>query len=250
MATYWARVKLLFETIAASKKPALVNLEPDFWGYVEQQAPDGDPAKMTALVRSNADCATLKNDVTGVAGCLIKMARKYAPKAYVGFPPSSWGGNTTADVVAFMNAIGAQRADFIVEQTLDRDAGCFELAPQPSYCSRSGTGWYWDETNETHPNFDDNLHEATAFHSGIGGLPVIWWQTPEGVPSTTPGGTVYHYRDNRMNYFLLHPAQLVTAGGLAVVFSTGEDHQTNITTDGGQFQQLDGVYFAAPAALP
>ncbi len=250
MSTYWARVKLMFQTIDETQKPALVNFEPDFWGYVEQQAPDGNPAKMAAMVSINEDCAKLPNDVTGVAKCLIKMGRKYAPKAYVGFPPSNWGGRSTAEVVAFMKSIGAQNADFIVEQTSDRDAGCYEKSPQPAYCTRGGSGWYWDETNETHPNFNDNLTEAAAYHSGIGGLPVIWWQTPEGVPSSSKGGRDYHYRDNRMNYYLTHPAELVKAGGLAIVFSTGEDHQTNITTDGGQFQLLDSNYFAAPAKLP
>ena len=250
MATYWARVRLLFQTIAAGGKPALVNLEPDFWGYVEQHAPGGDPTKMTALVSSNADCAGEPNTVTGLAGCLIGMARKYAPKAYVGFPPANWGGTSTAAVVAFMNELGAQKADFIVEQALDRDSGCFEVSPQPSYCSRSGGPWYWDETNETHPNFQDNLNEAGAYHQGIGDLPVVWWQIPEGVPSTARGGTPYHYRDDRMHYFLTHPAQLVAVGGLAVVFSTGENHQTSITTDAGQFQLLDSEYFRAPAKLP
>jgi hypothetical protein len=149
-----------------------------------------------------------------------------------------------------MNAVGAQNADFIVEQTLDRDAGCFEVVPQPSYCVRTGTGWYWDETNQTHPNFQDHLASALAYHTGIGNLPLIWWQTPEGVPSTTPGGTQFHYRDNRVHYFLTHPSELAAVGGLAVVFGAGENDQTTITTDGGQFQTLDGAYFAAPAALP
>jgi hypothetical protein len=53
-----------------------------------------------------------------------------------------------------------------------------------------------------------------------------------------------------MNYFLTHPAQLVAAGGLGVVFSTGENDQTNITTDGGQFQSLDEAYLKSPAKLP
>jgi hypothetical protein len=250
MATYWSRLKLLFQDIAALKTPALVNFEPDFWGYAERNAPGSDPTKLAAVVSSNPDCASLPNTVVGYAGCLIVMARKYAPNAYVGFPPSSWGGNTTADVVAFMNAVGAQGADFIVEQTLDRDSGCFEVTPQPSYCTRTGAGWYWDESNQTHPNFQDHLAEAQAYHSGIGNLPIIWWQTPEGVPSATPGGTASHYRDNRMHYFLTHTAEMTAAGGLGVVFSTGETHQTNITTDGGQFQTLSGAYLAAPAALP
>jgi hypothetical protein len=250
MATYWSRLKILFQDIAALKKPALVNFEPDFWGYVERNAPGSDPTKVAAVVNTNPDCATLPNNVTGFAGCLIAMARKYAPNAYVGFPPSSWGGDSNAQVVAFMNAVGAQGADFIVEQTLDRDGGCFEVTPQPSECVRTGTGWYWDESNQTHPNFQDHLAEAQAYHSGIGNLPIIWWQTPQGVPSSTAGGTPSHYRDNRMHYFLTHPSQLTAVGGLGVVFGTGENHQTTIMTDGGQFQSLSGAYLAAPAALP
>jgi hypothetical protein len=249
MATYWSRVKLLFQDIAATNKPALVNLEPDFWGYTERAAPGSDPTKLTAIVNTNPDCATLPNNVVGVARCLIAMARQYAPNAYIGFSPSNWGGNTTADVVAYLNAIGAQAADFVVEQTLDRDAGCREVSPQPSYCTGTGP-WYWDETNQTHPNFHDHLAEAQAFHSGLGNLPIIWWQTPEGVPSATPGGTPNHYRDNREHYFLTHPGELTAVGGLAVVFSTGEVHQTSVATDGGQFQLLSSAYMAAPAALP
>jgi hypothetical protein len=250
MATYWSRLKLLFQDIAGSKKPALVNFEPDFWGYAERAAPGSDPTKLAAVVSSNPDCATLSNNVAGYAACLIAMARKYAPNAYVGFPPSVWGGDTNADVVAFMNAVGAQAADFIVEQTLDRDSGCFEMAAQPSYCTRSGSGWYWDESNQTHPNFQDHLAQAQAYHSGIGNLPIIWWQTPLGTPAAGPGGSDFHYRDDREDYFLTHPAELTAVGGLAVVFSTGENHQTNISTDGGQFQSLSTAYLTAPVALP
>lgn len=250
MKIYWARVKRLFQDIAVHNKPALVNLEPDFWGYVERQAANSDPTKMVAVVSSNVDCAFLPNNITGVANCLITMARKYAPKAYVGFPPSQWGGNTAADVVKFMNAVGAQKADFIVMQTSDRDAGCFEVSPQPGACGRAGSGWYWDETNTVHPNFTDHLLVAKAFHAGIGNLPLIWWQTPLGVPATSRGGSASHYRDNRAHYFLNHPSELVAEGGLAVVFSTGEVHQTNITSDAGEFQSLDNAYLTSPAKLP
>ncbi len=225
-----------------------MNLEPDFWGYVERAAANSDPTRLAAVVSSNPDCATLPNNVSGVAQCLIAMARKYAPKTYVGFPFSTWGADSDAQVIAFMNALGAQHADFIVEQTLDRDAGCFEAAP--SYCQRSATGLYWDESNQTHPNFHDHLSSAQAYHAGIGNLPLIWWQTPEGVPSSVPGGTAYHYRDNREHYFLTHPSELTAVGGLGVVFGTGEGHQTDITTDGGQFQSLSSQYLASPAALP
>jgi hypothetical protein len=254
MTTYWARVIVLFKDLGTYGKPALVNLEPDFWDYMEQAATNGNPATVTALVSAssmaNPDCAAQPNNVAGVAQCLVVLARKYAPKAYIGFPVSGWGGNSEAANLAWMTAMGAQNTDFIVEQTLDRDAGCYEVVPQPAACTYAGSGWYWDETNTTHPNFQDYLTKVGADQAGLGNLPVIWWQTPEGVPSTTPGGTAHHYRDNRVHYFLNHPAQLTAVGGLAVVFGDGENSQTNISTDGGQMATLDAAYQAAPALLP
>ena len=84
MNVYWSNVRLLYRQIAAFDKPALVNFEPDFWGYSEKLASSGDPSTVFAYVNTNADCASLSNDVKGIAACLIQMARKYAPKAYVG----------------------------------------------------------------------------------------------------------------------------------------------------------------------
>ena len=249
MTRYWSNVKVLYQQIAAYGKPALVNLEPDFWGYAERQS-NQDPTKLTALVTLNPDCASLSNDIVGIAGCLVKMARQYAPQAYIGFPPSDWGGDSIAQVVAFMHTVGAQNADFIVMMTLDRDAGCFEVSPQPSDCARGGSSWYWDATNQTTLNFTQHLANVQQYHSGLGTLPVIWWQTPMGVPSTTPGGTVGHYRDNREDYFLKHPSELTAAGGLAVVFSAGDGNQTTLATDGGQFQALSSAYLSAPTNLP
>jgi hypothetical protein len=251
MSAYWANVKLMFQDIAAIGKPALVDFEPDFWGYVQQQATNGDPTQMFAYVNTNPDCATLSNNVIGVAGCLMAMGHKYAPNAYLGFPPSTWGAPTAAAVIAFMNTIGAQKADFIVLGPLDRDAGCYEADAVASGCNpQTQIVWYLDETNTTTPNYSQELAQAQDFHAGIGGLPLIWWQTPLGVPSSTPGGTPNHFRDNHVHYYLTHPSELTAAGGLAVVFGTGNDFQTSVYSDGGQFQSLDAAYLAAPAPLP
>jgi hypothetical protein len=248
MSSYWANLRTLFQQIAASDKSALVNFEPDFWGYAEQQSSNGEPSGLFAQVNGNADCSTMTNDVSGIAGCMIAMARKYAPKASVGFPLSTWGAAAPAAVVAFMNKLGAQEADFLVVQTSDRDAGCYEAGA--SYCAGSTIPHYWDESNTTHPDFDDFFSSVSGYQSGIGHLPLILWQTPEGVPSSTPGGTPSYYRDNRVHYFLTHPGELTAVGAMAVVFSAGEPHQTSVITDGGQFQQLDAAYLAAPAPLP
>ncbi|MBN1605323.1 MAG: hypothetical protein JW940_01745 [Polyangiaceae bacterium] len=53
-----------------------------------------------------------------------------------------------------------------------------------------------------------------------------------------------------MHYSLTHADELVAAGGLAAVFSAGDDQETDITTDGGQFKTLSAQYLARPAALP
>ena len=151
-------------------------------------------------------------------------------------------------MIAFMKQVGASDADFVVMQTLDGDAGCFEARANQK-CQREGSGWYWDETNGTSPNFAEALAEAKRYSDGLG-LPLVWWQTPLGVVSSTPGGTTQHYRDNRVHYFLTHADELVAAGGLAAVFSAGDDEETNITTDDGQFKTLSAEYLAHPAVFP
>jgi hypothetical protein len=247
MTSYWSAAKLLFQRLGVYGKVALVNLEPDFWGYAEQHSPNGDPAQLAALVTLAPDCADLGNNVAGMGQCLVRLARRYAPKALVGFPPSEWAASSSSALVAFMSKVGVPAADFVVMQTLDRDAGCFEAASQ-SDCHRSGK-FYWDETNTTSPNFHESLVVARALSTGLQ-KPLVWWQTPLGVPSSTPGGTPGHYRDNRVHYIFSHVQEYVEAGGAAVVFGTGANGQTDITTDGGQYRNASAAYLASPTPLP
>ena len=258
MQPYWADLITLFNLMNQFGKPVMLSVEPDFWGFAQSVTNSnygGDPTQVPAVLSTDAACASLPANLTSFAPCLLNLAHKYAPQAAVGFPPASWGGTSLASVVAFMNQLGTAQGDFIVMQTLDRDAGCPEqaaLTPATAQadCVRGQGSWYWDETNQTHPNFQDNFAMASAFHTGIGGLPIVWWQTPFGVPSATPGGTAGHYRDNRVDYFLKHPSELVAVGGLGVVFGAGAENQTTPATDGGQFQTLSAKYLASPAALP
>ncbi len=246
MKPYWDGAKLLFQRVALLGKPAVVHLEPDWWGYAQQFA-KGDPKKMPVHVTKHApDCAGLPDDVSGMARCLIKLARTYAPTAVIGFGVSEWGGDT-ASVVAWHKALGATEADIAVLETLDRDAGCFEAGTDPN-CKRGGS-FYWDETNTKSPNPHEALVFAKAVHDGLG-KPLLWWQTPFGVPSTTAGGTAGHYRDNRVHYMFAHIDEFIAAGGLGITFGTGAGNQTYIDTDGGQFKTAVTKYFSAPTPLP
>jgi hypothetical protein len=246
MPLYWQGAKLLFQRLAAFGKPAVVHLEPDFWGYAMQHSLDGT-AKV--LVTEYApDCAGLSDNLIGMAGCLIKLARTYAPQVAIGFHASAWGGSQ-AQVIQFFQAIHADQADFVATDVIDRDAGCYEAKTDPN-CMGGGGGppWYWDETNQTSPNFHDHLAWVTAIHQGLK-LPVLWWQLPFGSPSTTAGGTAGHYRDNRVHYIFQHIDEFVAAGGLGVTFGTGAGNQTDITTDGDEFKNAVAGYFAKPVLL-
>jgi hypothetical protein len=245
MNLYWQGAKLLFQRLAVFGKPAVVHIEPDFWGFAMQHSMDGTAR---VIVTEHApDCAGQPDNLIGMAGCLMKLARMYAPQVAIGFHASAWGGSVE-QVVSFFKAIHADQADFVATDVLDRDAGCFEAHTDP-VCMRGGTGWYWDEANKSSPNFHEHLAWVTTVTQGLG-LPMMWWQVPFGVPSDTPGGTSGHYRDNRVHYIFSHIDEFVAARGVGVAFGAGAVNQTFINTDGGQFKNAVTQYFASPVPLP
>jgi len=248
MNKYWGQVRLMYQRIAEWGKPALVNVEPDFWGFAASQAPGRDLTKMEAKVSGQPECSTLPDTVAGLGQCFVQMGRKVAPKTMIGFPPAFWNG-TPVEVAAMMRAAGANQADFIVAQTSDRDAGCREVASPPAECQNGSAPFYWDATNQTSPNFHDNQKQYSDYRTALGnGLPILWWQTPMGVPSDTPGGTDQHYRDNHVDYMLTNTQEYGDMHTIGMVFSAGGSHQTSISTDGGQFARLSAQYLARGGA--
>jgi hypothetical protein len=240
-------LKLLYERLAEFDKPAVVHFEPDFWAFAQQQA-DGDPSAIPVRVSNHVqECDDQPNDLSGLGRCMIRLGRMMAPKALLGLHASLWAGSTDS-MVTFLNGVGANEGDFIGMDLLDRDAGCFEEHVDPN-CQRNDGPWYWDETNQTSPNFHEYLASSKAISDGLG-KPIIWWQIPFGVPSDTPGGEPGAYRDNRVRYIFGHIQEFIDAGGVAAVFGVGAGNQTYITTDGGQFRDAVTAYFAAPVPLP
>ncbi|CAJ0822111.1 hypothetical protein LMG19087_04663 [Ralstonia wenshanensis] len=243
MNSYWSQVRMMYDRINALGTPVLVNLEPDFWGYVWSKAPNHDPAQLAASVNNQQECSWLPNTAAGIGMCLVSMGRWHAPKALLGFPPSFWTG--TPDVIGKeMQAVGANQADFIVAQAGDRDAGCLEAAAVGECMGRTGP-FYLDENNVQTPNFHQEQNKVAAYRDALGnGLPILWWQTPLGVPSDTPGGTPNHYRDNHVDYMLRNPWEYGGLHTFAIVFGGGGAYSTNIKTDGGQFARLFSQYLS------
>lgn len=266
MHQYLADVRLMFQRIADNAKPAAVQFEPDFFGYLMQRASSGTPPDMLPAKTHFADvpeCAALPETAAGLTRCVVAIGRATAPMARIGFHASMWGsyydvldpaadieasGKTVAD---FLDSVGADGIDFVTVETLDRDAGFWETSGGGTTCSVTGGSRgavYWDETTATLPNFAQHLRWVKALTAELQ-RPAVEWQTPLGVPSSTCGGTDQHWRDNRVHYFFGHVADLIDAGIAGMTFGTGAGGQTNLATDGDQLKTAATAYHAAPVAL-
>lgn len=216
MAQYWRNVSLLFLKLGQYDRPALVNLEPDFWGHAQKSALDGDPASVAVRVSINPDCADLPDNATGLAACFIRSARRYAPRTQIGFPISDWGASSPLEVAGFMKRLGAGQADFIVLPSEKLVAAVYD--------------------------FRHYVEKVRFYHEALDGLPVLVWRAPLGAASGNSTG-------NHVHDFLNFPEDLVAAGAIGAVFCAGETGPVDIKTDGGQFRILSLQYAADPAPL-
>jgi hypothetical protein len=266
MHQYLADMRLLFQRIADSGKPAAVQIEPDFFGYLMQRAAMGTtPDKLVARTHfaDVPECSALPETAAGLTRCIVAIARATAPMVRIGFHASMWGSyydgtNPNADVEGsgpavgnFLNSVGGASTDFVTVETLDRDAGFWETSGGGTTCSITGGSRgpvYWDEANVGLPNFSQHMRWVKAVTAAMQ-RPALEWQTPLGVPATTCGGSTMHWRDNRVHYFFGHVADLVDAGVAGMTFGTGAGAQTDLSTDGDQLKTAATAYKAAPLAL-
>jgi hypothetical protein len=246
MQAYWADFTVLMQKVGASGGQVVVQVEPDFWGFMEHQS--ADPTTLPAVVASsgNPDLAGLPNTVAGMGLAFLKLRDKYAPNAILGIHASSWASGvdiatdqrSTVDpaaeadaVVAFVdkvglvgNPAGITPWDVIFNDVADHDAGW--------YGALSNVHW-WDRNNVVFPNFARWLAFMSRMHTDTG-LPLIEWQVPVGNQYfDTMNNTDGHYQDNRAEYFLAHPGQLSAAGIVAVLFGKANAGQTNYWDEKG-----------------
>lgn len=233
LSRYLADYRFLLQNIGDA--PAIVHIEPDFWGYAEQKS--GDPHALPAAVpaANPTDCGGEEASIAGLGRCMIAMGHAYAPQAAIALHGSGWAtaidvlGNTdgsfdvpgeAAKLGAFLAECGPD-ADLVVVDAADRDAEYYESIGQDRW---------WDDTNATLPNFHQAFAWAQALSETLGKAH-LWWQVPVGNMSLS-GGTD-HYRDNRLDYFFAHWAEVATAHGVGAAFGAGAGGMTTPETDGG-----------------
>ncbi len=256
MQAYWADFTVLMQKAGAYGGQVVVHVEPDFWGFMEQQS--SDPTTLPAVVASsgNSDLVGLPNTVAGMGLAFLKLRDKYAPNAILGIHASSWAGGvdiatdhrTTVDPAAAADAIvsfidkagvvgnpsGITPWDVIFNDVADHDAAW--------YGALTNDHW-WDRNNVVFPNFARWLAFMSRLHTDTS-LPLVEWQVPVGNQYfDTMNNTDGHYQDNRAEYFLAHPDQLTAAGIVAVLFGAGNAGQTSYMDAKG-----DGVTNPAPVS--
>ncbi|MES2490474.1 MAG: hypothetical protein V4607_11850 [Pseudomonadota bacterium] len=249
MTQYWDNVKLLFLKLGQYDSPALVNLEPDFWGYAQKRALNDDPNTVDALVSINPDCADLPDSVAGIAACQMRVARQYAPRTLLGFSVSDWGGRSSVEVAQFMKKLGADQADFVVLPSVKEDISGPEISSQVLGSARLNARSSADEGGSGSHNLKKFLDKVRFYHESMGRLPVLLWRAPLDASPVDSGDDAKKMSDIGARDFLKSPEELVAAGGVGIVFSVGEMGHADITNDDGQFRILALQYFANPAPL-
>lgn len=250
---YLADWRFLLRQVGSS--PAFLHIEPDLWGYFQFFGPTADARSIPAQVKNAnpTDCADQEDNAVGFTHCMIAMARKYAPNAKVGLHASSWATrndvllNTNASydvdgearkVADYLATLGVGDTDFITVEALDRDAGFYESM---------GEELWWDETNATLPNFHQAFRWVRAVSERLD-KPNVWWQLPVGNMSLP--NTNRRWKDNRVDYFFSHTAELAAIHTAAFLFGAGEGQQTTPETDDGHLLSRLEAYKQAGGQPP
>jgi hypothetical protein len=235
---------------AAGNGAVVFNLEPDFYGYMQEMSnsddrppgvqPDNPSSIPVALNKSG-----YPNNLAGFGRYMVDLIHHAAPNALVAPMTSTWATNSDPQSVtavqamqmgqrtaAFIDAMGGAQADLLVVEWSDRDAG-------------SGLRPWWDDSDRELPRptrailWENALSQAS--HKRL-----LLWQVPVG--NQMLDNTCEHYQDNRAAYAFAHPRDLFDAGVIGVLFGGGAGCMTQVWTDGGFVASQGAVAYAAPSA--
>jgi hypothetical protein len=237
---------------AAAGRLAILHVEPDLWGYIEQKAAQtNDPATVPAAVASTGDprLQGLPDTAAGFAQALVRLRDQIAPDVRLGYHMSTWGTDVdpvlqdpslpAVDALAqrsatFYTNLHA-RFDVVFSDPSDRDDGFDDKINGDGGKSRWSAGDYRRDERWLR-----GMHARTH-------LPIVMWQIPLGNASLP--NTWTRFRDTHVQQLL--GADSTTrrayrdAGVVAFLFGGGADGTTSERTDGGLFNRLAARYARA-----
>jgi hypothetical protein len=256
MRAYYLELEAFFTRAARAHGPVVLHVEPDLFGYVEQRAGAHGASSVPAAVASTGIAALrgLPNTAAGFAQAVLTLRRDYAARVIVGYPISIWGtgldihvnhpspatvDRMAAQSVAFYRSLHAN-FDVTFTELADRDAGYAQVVG-------GEPGAWWRAVD-----FARDLRFLADYHRRVP-KPIVMWQIPLGnTVSPIVNNTPYHYRDNKVQWFLgagsrAHLAAYVRAGLAALLFGGGQGTDTDAGEASGDGRPDDGGYFDARA---
>lgn len=246
MSAYYADWTLLMQKVGAFKKTALIVVEPDLWGFMEQSVTHGSnsAASIPASVASsgNGDVGAYPNTAQGFAWALLHIRDKYAPNAILALHSSAWGSQidvaSNTDPSLNVASVAARDAQFLRSAGLTgnpQGVSTFDLVSADIADRDSAqSGTWWDPTNKALPNFSRYLSYSSALASGTG-RPLMLWQVPVGNQYyDTENNSAGHTQDNKAQYILGHVADFARAGFIGTLFGPGNggSHAMDVRNDG------------------
>ena len=223
---YMNDYRFFLKTIGNSR--AMVDIEPDFWGYVRSLGnPHHVPAQVSAA--NPTDCGGYENSAAGLSRCLVTMARKYAPNTGVGMHLSCWDWQSNmAQCGKDYVGLGASNADFLVGDVTDRDAGWYAMPIHGGYNN------FWTDQKA------GALLAFCKYMAETVGKPVVLWQIPLG--NMSQNNTYQHYQDDKVDWLMTHMDKVADAHIVALLFGSGQQEQTTAETDGGNLVRRENAY--------
>jgi hypothetical protein len=281
MTAYWNDLKLFFQRAGAFSGTVVLHVEPDLWGYVQQQSSGDNGATFTARVGSTGvpELVGLPDNMSGFARAIVKLRDTFAPNARLGYHLSVWG--TGEDIVytnpsdARVDQLATRAANFYISLQANFDVAFAEFSDRDSgfkqYIYGDGGASWWDAGD-----FSRNVRFLSKFMS-LAQKRIVMWQIPMGnTKMRATNNTWNHYQDNRPEWLLDEPARThltgyVQAGVVAFLFGRGADGATcacdangdgvtnpapingnnlasiNADDDGGFFRQKTALYYSTGA---
>ena len=228
MRPYFANLGRLLRSLAG-RKPVVLHIEPDLWGYAQAEAGD-EAASVPASVAATGmpPLRGLPDNLSGFAGAIVRLRNRFAPNVLLGYHLSPWGtgkdihlshpdraevGRMASSSIAFYRSLKAP-FDLLFSEFANRDAGYEEAV-----AGDGGVAW-WGPADFRH--FAEYLGEVAR---GVDRR-IVLWQIPVGNTVMRPlDNGPGHYQDNRAQWLLgrgsrPHLSEYARAGVIALLFGS------------------------------